>query len=244
MRAFEGARKKTGNLFTTKIWQLAAQIGEEEEKLFKQAKAIATAIEFEFLKPFLYSEEIPAIKSLIDEELQKYDTNNVYANKKLIGIFERINRARLTERWEHYETTFLPDLETHMYQTGIFAWLMAIELGKFEEEGVILREICDALEIKGFSKYFYPNISKKAGEYYSKYVDLNGVTEEYHKLIKKADYLSADFEIFLQFQTGSRDADLAKILFRDADETPRTPESHKLLVHFAEQVKKIVVLEI
>ena len=65
-----------------------------------------------------------------------------------------------------------------------------------------------------------------------------------YEVVKKADNLSANFEIFLQFQTGSRDADLAAILFRDASESPRTPESHKLLVHFAKQVEKITLLEI
>lgn len=268
--AMERASQNVKDIFISEIDYLARQISEEEILLFKQASAIATAIEFEQLKPYIIAEDIPSSQERVEKELEKYDKEKLHCNKKMMNLFRRISWSRFTPRWEGYATLLNCDLLSHMYQTAVFVWLMAIETGEFEKAGyyfsigmfhddpemwtddvpspckdriitdrcVTLREICDVLEVKAFAKYFYPCLSKETADYYLKNVDLNNVPEKDHALVKKADYLSADFECFLNIYMGSHEKEWADVIVNDFKNIPRTVESHKLLEHFVEQMEK------
>lgn len=268
--AMESASKIVGNLFIAEINYLASKITKEEKDLFRQARAIATAIEFEEVSGYMFPEDVVSSDQLIKKDLEAYDLEGLYKNDQLMNLFRRISRSRYTNRWEMYIAPLGCNLLAHHETTAVFSWLMAIEESKFEKAGeffvislfhddpeiwtddvpspckdrnvtntgITLREVCDTLEVAAFDEHFYPYLPDGVGRYYSEHVDLNGVPEEEHKLVKKADYLSADFEVLLNIAKGSCHKELADVILKDLERPARTPESHKLLEYFAAQMKQ------
>jgi 5'-deoxynucleotidase YfbR-like HD superfamily hydrolase len=273
--AMERASKIVGNLFIAEINELASRISREEEHLFKQARTLATAIEFKQIKQNLFWQDIEPSEQLLNEEMAKYEVADICENKQIMDLFERMSWSRFTDRWQGYFFTVKCNILAHMLETAVFAWLMAIEMNNFAEagdlfaiglfhdlpevwtddvpspckdrivtnSGLTLREVTDKMEVKAFDEYFYPCLCKETEVYYRKNIDLNGVKKEFHDMIKKADYFAADYEVWWNIVKGTRDKMLANVIYSSLKRTPRTPETHKVLEEFADNMKDIVFLE-
>lgn len=133
--ALEKASKIVGNLFIAEINELASRITPEEEYLFKQARTIATAIEFKQIKPYLFYQDVEPSEQLLNEEIKKYEVESICENAKMMDLFERMSWSRFTDRWQGYFFTVKCNILAHMLETAVFAWLMAIEMNNFEEAG-------------------------------------------------------------------------------------------------------------
>lgn len=93
-----------------------------------------------------------------------------------------------------------------------------------------LRPITEDLERKALKKYFYPPLSPETREYFKKNIMLEELNDkEFHKFLKKADYFSADLEVYWMIYQGSNNRLYFDILKRSIKEKKRTPQIHKLL---------------
>lgn len=101
------------------------------------------------------------------------------------------------------------------------------EIGEADQN---IRPATEEIEREVLQKNFYPVFSKSVGEYLRKNVMLESIDNpSLHKFIKKADYLSADFECYWMILQGSENTLFFDILKRSYKSNNRTPETKKLL---------------
>ena len=126
-----------------------------------------------------------------------------------------------------------------------------------EQDG-LLRPVTEQQERDALMEHFYPSFSPEVAAYFKQNVMLEELKdEELHKLLKNADYLSADYECYWQICKGSRIAKFVNIIKTSIDDTEkscasendidvgvRTPECYKLLKEWwQEKLSKMIFFE-
>lgn len=107
-----------------------------------------------------------------------------------------------------------------------------------ETDGTI-RPATEEQEKEALEKYFYPAFSYDVAQYFKKNIMLEELEDEMlHKFIKKADYFSADFEVFWFIKQGSKNKLFMNILKKSSkDEKNRTAEIRELLNEYIQKIE-------
>ena len=208
-----------------------------EERIYKAATKIATFLELkeiqkningsyatkyeEIVKSMIKYEDIPGFISLGDAE------------GKYFKIFSEISKLRNQNRWAAYSYVVDCSVLGHLFDTAVFAYLMALEKGETEEVatkcffmGIFhdvpeaftkdipspvkdkipgFRALTEEYELKMMEKHFYPFVSEKVSNSIKGIMFENEDNARFKTLIKGADYMSAVSEIWRQLKGGTRD---------------------------------------
>jgi 5'-deoxynucleotidase YfbR-like HD superfamily hydrolase len=235
--------KKAGENF--KDW-LEEGCDTEEEKVYKAATKIATLLELnglqqiipgkyvssygDIIKAMIKYENIPGFIELGNEESDYFKI-----------VFASFSRLRNQNRWAAYSYQVACSVLGHLFDTGIFAYLMALEKGdseslatKFFFMGILhdipeaftkdipspvkeridgFREATEKYEMAMMEKHVYPFIKDECVKVSLRNHMMEGEQNEADKaFMKGADYMSAVSEIGRQFIAGSRDPELVHAL--------------------------------
>ena len=208
-----------------------------EERIYKAATKIATFLELkeiqkningsyatkyeEIVKSMIKYENIPGFNSLSDTE------------GKYFKIFSEISKLRNQNRWAAYSYVVDCSVLGHLFDTAVFAYLMALEKRETEEMatkcffmGIFhdvpeaftkdipspvkdkipgFRALTEEYELKMMEKHFYPFVSEKVRDSIKGIMFENEDNARFKTLIKGADYMSAVSEIWRQLKGGTRD---------------------------------------
>lgn len=111
------------------------------------------------------------------------------------------------------------------------------------EQGSI-RAITEQQEVEALAKYFYVALSEPVAKYFKNNFMLDELEDEdFHKFMKKADYFSADYEIYWNIVLGLRHVRYKEILETSANVENRTPAIVDLLKVWLDKLKDVVFLE-
>lgn len=109
-------------------------------------------------------------------------------------------------------------------------------------DGKTLRDYAEEQEEMVLEEQFYPKLDEKVAKHFRENIIFgSNVSDEFHDLIKKADYFSADCEIWWNIVLGCRMYRFKQILIKSS-ELNRTPESTKLIKDWLEQISEIKFL--
>lgn len=126
-----------------------------------------------------------------------------------------------------------------------------------EQDG-LLRAVTEMQERVALSEHFYAALSPKVAKYFKQNIMLEELEDkELHKLLKNADYFSADYECYWQIAKGSRILKFANVIkssidaaeenyskSNNVDISVRTPECYKVLKEWwEEKLSKLIFLE-
>ena len=211
--------------------------GTVEEKIYQAATKIGTFLELkevqhhmngeftrkydEIIKSMLGYQDIPGFEEVSD------------VNGNCLKVFKAISRLRNQNRWAAY--SYLVDCSVlgHLFDTAIFAYLMALEKGETEAVatkcffmGIFhdvpeaftrdipspikdkipgFRELTEKYELIVMEENVYPLLSKPAANALRSVMFEDSENAEFKKLMKGADYMSAVSEIWRQLKAGTRD---------------------------------------
>lgn len=117
------------------------------------------------------------------------------------------------------------------------------EIGR--SHGEILRPITEDQERNALNQYFYVNFSDEVASYFKENIMLEELDDhEFHDFMKKADYFSADYEIWWNIVMGLRNFKLKRILDTSmSDMDRRTPAIFSLFREWREKLEQITFLE-
>ena len=216
---------------------LSEGCGTTEERIYKAATKIATFLELkeiqknvngsyaikyeEIVKSMIKYEDIPGFNSFSDTD------------SKYFKVFEEISKLRNQNRWAAYSYIVDCSVLGHLFDTGVFAYLMALEKGKTEElatkcffMGIFhdvpeaftkdipspvkdkipgFRSLTEKYEMQKMEEFFYPCVSEKVQEAVKELMSMHDSDNSIRALIKGADYMSAVSEIWRQLKAGTRD---------------------------------------
>lgn len=220
--------------------------GTIEERIYKAATRIATLLELKELQRHIngyYSakyeevvkgmnkfEDIPGFSILSDTQSECFK------------VFRAISKLRNQNRWAAY--SYLVDCSVlgHLFDTAIFAYLMALEKGESEKVatkcffmGIFhdvpeaftrdipspikdkipgFRDLTEKYELQMMEKYVYPKVSDAVASALKGIMFEDADNAKFKKLMKGADYMSAVSEIWRQLKAGTRDNDFFDALGR------------------------------
>lgn len=211
--------------------------GTIEERIYKAATKIATFLELKEVQKNMNGQY--AIKyDQIVKSMAKYEdipgfTDLSNTESGYFRIFEDISKLRNQNRWATYAYLVECSVLGHLFDTGIFAYLMAVEIGETEEiatkcffKGIFhdvpeaftkdmpspikdkipgFRALTEEYENKMMEKSFYPFVSSEVEKALKELVSDSAENNKLKALIKGADYISAVSEIWRQLVAGSRD---------------------------------------
>lgn len=108
-----------------------------------------------------------------------------------------------------------------------------------DEKGHEIRDVTGKLEEEALEKYFYPHLRNEVAEYFRRNIIFESIgDEDFYKFMKKADYFSADYELWWNICMGSRELDFYKIIVQSAT-YHRTPETQKVLEYMRDSLAGI-----
>lgn len=251
---------------------LSAGYGSVEETIYKAATKIATSLELRENREKINGNYIKELEQVI-KTMSKYEfvpgfnqTSN--ADSKEFQAFKKVSELRNQNRWSVYSYRVECSVLGHLFDTAIFAYLIALEEGKSEEIATkyffigIFHDVAEAFtrdipspikdRIPGFreatekyelfcmEEYFYPLLSDVSKAAVKSVMLESKENEEYKKIIKGADYLSAATEIWRQFE--DRNFLIAMSGLEKKFESPNIEISEtgmKVYKEMLEQIKKI-----
>lgn len=211
--------------------------GTTEETIYKAATKIATFLELkeiqrhmngdystkyeEVVKSMGKHEDIPGFSIMSD------------ANNDYFKVFEAISKLRNQNRWAAY--SYLVDCSVlgHLFDTAVFAYLMALEKGYPESVatkcffmGIVhdvpeafsrdipspikdkipgFRNLTEKYELQMMEKHVYPLVSTATADALRQVMFEDADNAHFKTLMKGADYMSAVSEIWRQLKAGTRD---------------------------------------
>lgn len=212
--------------------------GTVEEEIYKAATKIATLLELKEIQTSVnghymtkYQEvftsmarykNIPGFNTLVG------NTNNGY-----FKVFQSISKLRNQNRWAAYSYSVDCSVLGHLFDTGVFAYLMALERGETETVaakcffmGIFhdvpeaftrdipspikdkipgFRALTEKYELQMMEKYVYPFVSEAVETKLKQIMFEDEINLNYKTLMKGADYMSAVSEIWRQLKAGTRD---------------------------------------
>lgn len=109
--------------------------------------------------------------------------------------------------------------------------------------GRVLRPLTEEFERVSLVKYFYPKLNPQVAEYCRRCIMFEQIHDkDLHDLIKKADYFSADYELWWNIVCGSRNVKFYDIL-KSSVAKNRTPATTKVLEDMVEQLEGVQFLK-
>lgn len=218
--------------------------GTTEERIYKAATKIATFLEFKEIQKNVngdYSakyEEI--VKSMFKyEDIPGFNTLS-NAKNDCFKVFSAISKLRNQNRWAAYSYIVDCSVLGHLFDTAIFAYLMALEEGETEEVatkcffmGIFhdvpeaftrdipspikdmipgFRALTEKYELQMMEKNVYPFVSEEVAKALRSIMFEDEENSEFKSLMKGADYMSALSEIMRQLKAGSKDEAFFKAL--------------------------------
>ena len=272
--------KSSNKSFVDFLDVLASQISAKERELFSVAKNYANLIEFDQIKDIIFEEDVSKVRDRLHRDADNHNTETFF-NELLKSLITRISWSRNIVRWQGYGATLHCNILCHMYETAVFAWMMALEenyvfgglkydpaiafmVGLFHDipeiwtddvpspckdgifnNGVALRKLLSEQEKEALDKNFYtvfknPNVVS----YFKQNVMLEEIEDEsFHKFMKKADYFSADYEVYWNIVVGLRHYRFLEILKNSNIPERRTSHQVELLTEWIEKIERNEFLE-
>lgn len=206
--------------------------GTSEEVIYKAATKIATLLELRENEEKFNGEYLKELENII-KSMAKYENIPGFielsdSDSSFFKAFKKVSKLRNQNRWAAYSYRVACSVLGHLFDTAIFAYLMAIEKGESEEVATkyffigVFHDLPEAFtrdipspikdRIPGFRRatekyelfcmdeYFYPLLSDISKKAVRGIMLEDEENEKYKKLIKGADYLSATSEIWRQFE--------------------------------------------
>lgn len=211
-------------------------IGEYELRIFKAATKIATYIELSEQKTGLT--ELSKFQE-IERSLDKYmDIPGVreYTDTEspIYNLFRKLSKLRNQNRWATSCYNVECSVLGHLFDTAVFAYLMALDEKDFDEEyatkmffmGIFhdiaevwtkdipspikdripgFRKATEQYEKECLNKYLYAVVPDYLAKALREVMFEDESNAAYKKKVKEADYLSADCECYRNLVAGTRD---------------------------------------
>ena len=218
--------------------------GTLEEEIYKGATKIATFLELKEIQRHMNGDYSSKYEELL-EAMRKYESipgfNTIRdAKNGYLDVFKSISKLRNQNRWAAY--SYMADCSVlgHLFDTAVFAYLMALEKGESEAVaakcffmGIFhdvpeefthdipspikdkipgFRKLTEDYELQMMEKHIYPLVSQEAAKALREIMFENEENAEFKKLMKGADYMSAISEIWRQLKAGTRDESFVSAL--------------------------------
>lgn len=251
-----------------------------ESRIYKAATKIATLVELQanqfkmeettFFNTF--NELLRAINSYQDIP-GVTEMSNI--NGPVFKILSQISKLRNQNRWAVTCYSVKCSVLGHLFDTGIFAYLMSLELNHKNEQlatdiffmGIYhdiaetwttdvpspikdrvkgLRAGTEEFELHMIEQKLYSQIPKFLEGKIRKAMFEDEINAAYKRLIKGADYLSADSECWRQYVAGTREFEFIRAISRNSDHirdgkiimSETGIKLHKYLLKYAKAVTK------
>lgn len=213
---------------------LSKGIGEYEVRIYKAATKIATYIE-------LLEQQVTDFSKLqeIERDLEMYmdipcveefsDTDS-----PVFKVWQEVSKLRNQNRWATCCYNVECSVLGHLFDTAIFAYMIALEESDFDEEyatrmfflGIFhdvaetwtkdipstiknripgFRKATEKYELQKLEKHMYTKVPAFLKEALKSVMMEDSENESFKKKLKEADYLSADSECYRNLFAGSRD---------------------------------------
>ena len=211
--------------------------GTIEEEIYQAATKIATFLELKELQRHMNGEYSIKYEEVL-KSMAKYENIPGFsivsdATSGYFKVFEAISKLRNQNRWAAY--SYLVDCSVlgHLFDTAVFAYLMALENDETESVatkcffmGIFhdvpeaftrdipspikdkipgFRELTEKYELQMMEKYVYPFVSEAAANALKSVMFESEDNAGSKKLMKGADYMSAVSEIWRQLKAGTID---------------------------------------
>jgi len=212
--------------------------GTTEERIYKAATKIATFLELKELQRQMNGNYVNKYEEIV-KSMGKYESIPGFSSlsdtkNDSFKVFEAISKLRNQNRWAAY--SYLVDCSVlgHLFDTAIFAYIMALEKGYNEKVatkcffmGIFhdvpeaftrdipspikdkipgFRELTEKYELQMMEKHVYPNLSENAANALKEVMFEDSDNANFKKLMKGADYMSAVSEIWRQLKAGTIDS--------------------------------------
>ena len=211
--------------------------GTLEEEIYKAATKIATFLELKEIQRHMNGDYSSKYEELL-KSMRKYEGIPGFnfvsdAKNGYFDVFKAISKLRNQNRWAAY--SYLVDCSVlgHLFDTAVFAYLMALEKGESESVatkcffmGIFhdvaeefthdipspikdkipgFRKLTEEYELQMMEKHIYPFVSKEVAIALREIMFESEENAKFKKLMKGADYMSAASEIWRQLKAGTRD---------------------------------------
>ena len=213
-----------------------------EERLYKAGTKIATFVELKELQRSINGDYQERYNEVVNE-MRKY--RDIYGFNTLsdpegdyFEVFKDFSKLRNQNRWAAYYYLVDCSVLGHLFDTAIFAYLMALENGESEDVatkcffmGIFhdipeaftkdipspvkdkipnFRSLTEQYELKMMEKHVYPKVSPEVREALQDVMFETDENIRFKRLMKGADYMSAVSELSRQTIAGSRDRGFAE----------------------------------
>lgn len=200
--------------------------------------------------------------------------NEIYLNTQgeIFKLLEKLSSLRNRNRWAAQAYSIECSVLGHLFDTAVFAYFMSLEQNQDEVLAAkmffmgIFHDVAETWttdipspikdRIKGFrvatekyelevlGKQLYKNVPEFLAQKLQEVMFEDEANKEYKKLLKGADYLSADSECWRQYKAGSRDEYFLGAINRrkikiKAGEVLLTPVCEELYREFYEYAKNL-----
>lgn len=214
--------------YETNIYKAASKVATYIELLENRSKISETnqqeynIIFQETLQVLNEYNDIPGVKEISD------------VSGDLFKIFQQISQLRNQKRWKVRATPIRCSILGHLFDTAIFGWIMSLEQNQDDEELAAMvffmciyhdvaerwttdiqspikdripgfRKVTEEFELKVIEQNIYQKVPDFLVDYLKKVMFEDEENVSYKKLIKGADYLSADSECWRFCISGTRD---------------------------------------
>ena len=211
--------------------------GTVEEKIYQAATKVATFLELKEIQKHMNGDYSIKYEEIV-RSMAKYEDIpgfNVVSNatSNYFKVFSAISKLRNQNRWAAY--SYLVDCSVlgHLFDTAVFAYLMALEKEKNEKiatscffMGIFhdipeaftrdipspikdkipgFRKLTEKYELFAMEKYVYPFVSERVAYELKEVMIEDQKNSQFKQLVKGADYMSAVSEIWRQLKAGTRD---------------------------------------
>jgi len=212
-------------------------IGTLEEEIYKAASKIATFVELKEIKKqingdydFKYEEIVKSMYKY--QHVIGFDEMS-NAEGEYFKLFSTISKLRNQNRWAAYSYSINCSVLGHLFETALYAYMMALENGETEIIatkcfflGVFhdvpetftrdipspvkdkisgFRELTEKYELLQMDKEVYPFVSEHMKKALKEVMFEDSENGSFKSLMKGADYMSAVIEIWRQLKAGTRD---------------------------------------
>lgn len=241
--------------YETRIYKAATKIATYIELLEHQKTILKFGKIQELERNLKEYYDIPGVVEFSDTE------------SSIFRVLQILSNLRNQNRWATCYYNVECSVLGHLFDTAVFAYFMALEKSNFDEKYAsklffmgIFHDIAEVWtkdipspikdRIPGFrkatEKYELQNLEE---EFYSKLPDYIAVAikdvmleeeenKQYKKMLKAADYLSADSECFRNLLSGSRDQYFCQAIMSrtGSDITPICENLHNYFVEYAQKI--------
>lgn len=212
-------------------------IGTIEEEIYKAATKIATFLELKEIKRHINGDYDSKYEEVV-KSMYKYQKIPGFselsdADGEYFELFYEISKLRNQNRWAAYSYAVDCSVLGHLFDTAVYAYMMALEKGEIEAiatkcffMGIFhdvpeaftrdipspikdkipgFRQLTEKYELLMMEREVYPRVSEYMKSALQEIMFEDDQNIKFKSLIKGADYMSAVTEIWRQLKAGTRD---------------------------------------